>query len=139
MAIAYTKGTYAENFGGLCVGILLIASLSLILKNFGFKGAPVFVALSFCVVISSMADELSGILSLFSDFSTSSEIAQYTEGCLKVIGIGYLAGISADVCREIGELGAARCITVLSKFELIAICIPFMKELFESTLELLGG
>ena len=133
------KLSYGESFSSACVAVLLIATLSLILKTFGFKGAPIFIAISFCVVLSSAYDKLSGLVPLFSDFSSVVEISVYTKACLKVIGVGYLSGISADICREIGEAGAAKCVNLLAKLEIVGICVPFMKEMFLSALELIGG
>ncbi len=133
------KTLTGENFGSICAGVLLIAALSIILKNFGFKGTPVFVALAFCVVLSSVGEKMSDIVPLFSEFSSVGEISVYTKACLKVIGIGYLSGISADICREIGESGAAKCVNLLAKLEIVGICIPFMNELFSTALELVGG
>lgn len=127
------------DFAGVCIAVLLVASLSLILKVFGFKGAPVFCALAFCALLSSFVNKMNSAFTLFSDFSSVADISVYTEACIKVIGIGYLAGISGDVCREIGEGGAAKFINVFAKLELIAICAPFIKELFESVITLVGG
>lgn len=127
------------DFVGICVTVLLVAALSLILKVFGFKGAPVFAVLAFCALLSSFTDKINNAFSVFSDFSSIADISVYTEACMKVIGIGYLAGVSGDVCREIGENGAAKCINIFAKLELIAVCTPFMKELFESVISLVGG
>ncbi len=127
------------DFVGICVTVLLVAALSLILKVFGFKGAPVFAALAFCALLSSFVDKINSAFSAFSNFSAIADISIYTEACVKVIGIGYLAGVSGDVCREIGESGAAKCINVFAKLELIAICTPFIKELFGSVISLVGG
>ena len=127
------------DYVSICVTALLVAALSLILKSFGFKGAPVFAALAFCALLSSFADKINGAFQFFSDFSGVSDISVYTGACIKVIGIGYLSGISSDVCREIGESGAAKFINVFAKIELVAICTPFIKELFESVITLVGG
>ena len=128
----------SDNFISSLVAVLLVAILSLLLKTFGFKGAPVFVALAFCFLISSFSDELNEIVSLISDVSSYADIAPYSEACIKVIGIGYLSWISGDVCRELGENGAAKCVGILGKLELMGVCIPFIRELASVAFELIG-
>ena len=127
-----------ESFAKICVLVLLAATLSLLLKNFGFRGAGVFMAVAFLALSSRFFEVFSESVSVFNDFSASADISQYVGACVKVVGIGYLCGISGDVCREIGETGAARCISILGKLELISIGIPFIKELFENSVRLLG-
>lgn len=119
------------DFTKICVLVLLIAALSLLLKNFGFKAAPVFVSAVFLAVVCHFADTLGEGVAVLEYFAEAGGISKYSNACIKVIGIGYLSGISADTCREIGEIGAARCISIVSKLELIAISIPFIKEMFD--------
>ena len=79
------------------------------------------------------------MVSIFEDVTSAADISEYTKACVKVIGVGYLAGISADTCREIGEGAAARCISILARLELIAISTPFVRQILDSALELMGG
>lgn len=127
-----------SDFTKACVLILLAASLSLLLKSFGFKGAPVFMAALFCAVASHFAGVLAQVALIFDDLASVADISEYTKACVKVIGVGYLAGISADTCREIGEGAAARCISILARVELIAISMPFVRAILDSALALMG-
>ena len=127
-----------HNFAKVCILILLVAILSLLLKSFGFKGAPVFLAAVLCAAVACFGDVLSESVSLLGYFAEAGNITKYSEACIKVIGIGYLSGISQDTCREIGEIGAAKCIGIVTKLELIALSVPFVKEIFDSALLLVG-
>ena len=133
-----SQGAEAD-FTKACVLILLAASLSLLLKSFGFKGAPVFMAALFCATASHFVNAAAQVVSIFEDVTSAADISEYTKACVKVIGVGYLAGISADTCREIGEGAAARCISILARLELIAISTPFVRQILDSALELMGG
>ena len=128
----------SNGFVKACILVLLAASLSVLLKNFGFKGAPVFIAAVFCAIVSSYGEAFMESVSLLEYVADAADISKYSEACVKVIGIGYLSGISADTCREIGEAGAARCIGIFAKLELIALTIPFIKEIFDSALLFVG-
>ena len=127
-----------NRFIKICVLVLLVAAMSLILKNFGFKGAPVVMAAAFCALISLFGETLEKSISVLGYFAEQGNISKYAKACIKVIGIGYLSGISTDTCKELGETGAAKCISVLTRLELIALSIPFITEIFDSALSLMG-
>ena len=57
---------------------------------------------------------------------------------MKVVGIGYLGGISSDVCKEIGEAGVAKGISVAARLEILLISLPFVKDLLELSVSLIG-
>lgn len=126
-------------FSSVCASLLLVAVAALLLKSFGFKGAPVFVAACIAAFISRMSNSFAEITSTLYEISSYSDIDEYAEAAMKVVGIGYLSGISSDICREIGEVGVARCIGVVSKLELIAIASPFIKDVLSLSLEMIGG
>ena len=126
-------------FSRWCVIFLLIASLALIMKNLGFKGAPVFVVLTVTALIGTSVNKLSGILSVFSELGEHANIQKYTEGCLKVLGIGYLSGVCCDVCKELGENGVAKAIAIFTKIELIAIAAPYISEIISESIKFAGG
>jgi hypothetical protein len=118
------------DFLNICIYMLLVAAISLILKNFGFKGAPLICALSLICVAIPMLERLKDIEAPIGSL-VYSEAEKYIKAAAKVVGIGYLSGICSDVCKEIGEGGVAKCITLVSKLELIAVSAPFIKEVFD--------
>ena len=137
-AFSISLNTDGHRFTKACVLVLLAATLSLLVKSFGFKGAPVFLAAVFCSAVFCFEDVISGSISLLGYFAEVGDVTKYSEACVKVIGIGYLSGISQDTCREIGEAGAAKCIGIVTRLELIALSAPFVKEIFDSALLLVG-
>ena len=67
------------------------------------------------------------------------KIENYAKTALKIVGIGYLSGISSDVCKELGESGVAKCIGVLAKLELACIVTPLICEILKTAEELIGA
>ena len=119
------------------LGLLtMLAASLLILKCFGFKGAPVVSAIAMIALSSMLFEKLSSAVS-FLDGLRDLTKSKYVDSAIRIIGIGYLGGIGADVCRELGEGGAARCITLASRLELIAIALPYISEIFSSVTELM--
>ena len=99
------------------------------LRNFGWRGVPLF-------VIAAALFLLSGQLPVFREagevFSTLARVEGLGEGTgtvLRIVGVGYLCGITADVCRELGEGGVARAVTVAGKCGLLALALPYLSSL----------
>ena len=118
---------------------LLLAVMAMMLRSFGFRGAVVFSLFAVTVIFSAAAGELSllfkdmGLATLF-----SGDAARYTTAIAKVVGCGYLFGISADMCRELGEVGIAKAVIVSGRIEILLIAAPFFAEIFKIGQELIS-
>ena len=65
-------------------------------------------------------------------------VSEPLSAAVKILGIGYLFGMCADVCRELGEGGAAKAVETVGRVEIIAVVIPYFKEIVSVGAELLG-
>ena len=84
-------------------------------------------------MLSELPAFFSDFLKLFGDFEALGESAL---SILKIIGIGYIFGISSDVCRELGEAGISSALSLIGRFEAIAVALPFIAEIFSLALSL---
>lgn len=116
-------------------GAILLAVSAVLLRNFGWKGAPVFSALAIVVILSELSFAVSELTSFFS-FLLNSGMGDLSAVALKILGCGYLFGICADLCRELGEGGIAKAVEVVGRAEIIIIVLPFLKEFINSGGEL---
>jgi hypothetical protein len=114
----------------------LVLSFSLVLlKNLGWRGAPVFAALGFVLLLG----ELGGFFGEITKMSLAWEsLGESAAAIFKIIGIGYLFGISSEICRELGEAGISSALALVGRFEVIAVALPFISEIFSIALSLLG-
>ncbi len=107
-----------------------------LLKNLGFRSAPVFSCLCLVFILSELSVYFSDIIKIYTDFAP---LAEGAEALLKIIGSSYLFGISSDVCRELGEGGIASALSLLGKLEVLALALPYIKELLSLATSLVGG
>ncbi len=114
------------------IGIALIFAVSaLLLRALGWRGVPVFCVLGFLFLISEAAS------GFFAAFSQINEQLSYSVGkdavasALKIIGIGYLFGICADICRELGEGTVAKGVEIAGRVEIITVTLPFLEEIIK--------
>lgn len=126
-------------FDSVMAMLLLSSATVLILKSFGFRGAPLVAVIVMLSVLSLYEGALVEMAGLFSYLGELSSGGEYIGTALKVVGISYLSGVSTDICREIGEGGIAKCISLVTKLELLTISAPYVKEILESLLALGEG
>lgn len=119
----------------LCFLGLIVAFCAVLLKNFGWRGAPVFAALGIVALLSDIPAFFSDAFKLFDAWQGLSESAA---AIFKIVGIGYLFGISSDICRELGESGISSALTLVGRFEIIAVALPFISEIFALALSLVS-
>ena len=122
----------------LTVILLISAALVLILKTFGFKGTPIFAAVVVAASASLFIERLASVMGVMSEYTAVSELSEYVKTASKAVGIGYLCGISVDICKEMGENGIAKCIALGARLELAVIAVPYIEKILSVAWELLG-
>ena len=118
---------------------VLMASLALVLREIGYRGAGVFAVISMVVILISSFEKLGEVINGLFNISSFSEALEEKIGiALKIVGISYVFGISSDICRNLGEGGIAKALEVAGRVEILLISFPFVEEIFEIGVELLG-
>lgn len=122
---------------GSLLGLALIcAAASLILKNFGWRGAPVLVCVCIVGMFSLFSSAFAEIRGGIGEIVKSADIGEYADAVLKIIGIGYLYTIGCDLCTELGEVGIAKAITMGGRLEIILIAVPYFSEMLNAAVRL---
>ena len=117
----------------------LVAAMSaLLLRDFGWKGVPVLACVTLSAVLSLSAEVLSGLVSEIGNLAAEGEIEHYTQGALKILGVGLLSGIISDMLTELSETGLAKAVTVISRIEILGISMPYLIEIIDTGLDLLA-
>ena len=122
---------------GAFLGLVLVfATASLILKNFGWKGAPVFSCVCIVGAFSVLSDAFLGIKQSLEEIATISDIGEYAKAVLKIMGIGYLYTIGSELCCELGESGLSRAVATAGRLEIIIVALPFFSEILDTVKQL---
>ena len=115
----------------ICALALLGVGSCLVLKEFGWRGAPLVGVICGIAAISFVLPYFAEAKSFYSHLSDDFGIGDVSSSLLKIVGIGYLSGITADVCRGVGEGGIASSVTLVAKAEIIAIAAPYFFDIVE--------
>lgn len=112
------------------------AVCAFLLKSFGWRGATLVsigAALSLLLVLFTYFEKIGEI------FNTVAELdgaAESVKTILKVLGVGYVSGISSDICRELGENALASVIVTLARIETLLIVSPMLLDVLRLGLEM---
>ena len=117
---------------------LVCAVSAFLLKDFGWKGVPVLGLICFIGILSFAGNYLFSVKDMFLEIGSDHDISSAAGAILKIVGVGYLAGIVADVCRELGEAATASAVVFIGRIEIIAIATPFFQEVVRLGMELIG-
>lgn len=114
----------------------LFAVSAFILKAFGWKGAPLVSVAALIGMLMLFIERLGALYDIFLLIKKEEEMTGAVESILKILGVGYVSGISSDICRELGEPAIASAVQSLARIESMVIISPLIMEILTLGLEL---
>ena len=119
------------------IGVALIVSaLAIILREIGFRGAGIFVLVSFTVVFSFVLDGAKDVITGIFGLASLGGAEDEMRAALKIVGTSYTFGVGAEACRGLGESLMAKAVEVAGRVEILLISLPFIEEIFSLGSEL---
>lgn len=118
--------------------IILLAATAYLLRGFGWQGATVFAAIAAVLLLREGLEPLSYVFTSIKSLGGVADIAEPVSAAIKVLGLGYLFGICADICRDLGEAGLAKATETVGRVEVIAVVIPYFEEIIRVGVEFIG-
>lgn len=109
-----------------------------LLRSFGWRGAPVFASVALVILLTEASGLLEAVLHSVRDIGAVAGLAEPVRAALKVLGLGYLYGICADVCRDLSEAGIAKAVEAVGRVEIVAVIMPYFEEIIKVGVELIG-
>ena len=120
-----------------CALGIILAFSCLLLSEMGFRGKKVFALLSSVVILISIASELDGIFTEASSLLDDAGVGEAAKAALKVVGLGYVFGISSDIVEQLGETGISKSLTLLARVEIFGITFPYVRKIIELGISLI--
>ncbi len=118
---------------GMTAAVCVIgAILACLLKQY-CKEQALFCSIGVCVLVMlSICAYFSPIAAQINELFLKTELdVQYLEMLWKSIGICYLTGIAADLCRDSGESAMASVAELWGRITLLVLMLPMAKSLLE--------
>lgn len=112
------------------VAVGLIAAFSgALLSEMGYRGKKAFIAVVSAVMAIGLSSEIGRLLGELTSIEGFEGLSKIAKSAFKIIFCGYVFGIGADICQELGEPGISRLLTVASKVEILLISLPYIREI----------
>ena len=115
----------------ICTVALLSVILSWFLGEMGFKNRKILTLLASMLLVGTVNEEIGTLVSKIIPLAADAGIGEACECALKIVGLGYVFGITSDVCTELGEVGVSKAVGLAGKVEIRIVALPY----FEKTLE----
>ena len=115
--------------------VLITLFLGVILRELGFKGSRLVLLLGMISVIGASVTYVGKLIELYGMLGIGSD--EYAVAMIKIVGIGYVFGICADICSELGEGGLANAVCLFGRIEAVTLSAPFVKMIVEKGIELI--
>lgn len=115
------------------VGISLIVSMTaLILSMLGYSGwrlvAVVGVVAIYLYLVRVVGDMLKGLGLLIGGVG----VGDVADAALRLVGVGYVYGASAEISRTMGQSEVASALEVVGRVEILAISMPYLLSIIEA-------
>ena len=122
-------------------GVGVIAAVAaLILREWKSGAAAAAVAISAVCIIGTVAllrysDAVVAIAELAEGNEAASSAASLA---LRALGVGFVAQIGGDICRDLGESSVASCVEAVGRAEMLLLCLPEFVSFVSRAIEMIG-
>ena len=122
----------------MCALALVGALAVFLLSELKWRGAPLLAILCFLCILSSLNPHVVKLEGALATVVSQTGLGDVTAAVLKIVGIGYLAGITSDVCAELGVPRIGNAVTLVGRIEIIALAAPYFVAILDLGAELIG-
>lgn len=123
----------------LCGAAILAAAALAVLRGVRKDISLFIVPAAGAVVLAGVLPGVDKIVSFVRDASERGGITDYASVLLRAAGLAALTDITARICRSSGEESAASFVELAGKIEILVLSLPFISEILDLSLGLLGG
>lgn len=123
------------------VGLALITTiLLLIIRQEKPVMAVLLTVVCAVVIFALMMEKLVSVINVMKELVARAEVNYFFfSTILKIIGVAYLADITAAICQDAGEGAIAKKVEFAAKVIIVVLAIPIMVAILESLMELMPG
>jgi len=123
------------------IGItVFVAFLSLLVRRFHPEYSLAISLLTGILVLGLIISQITPVISRIQNLLESTSLSpEYALIVFKALGIGLLAQLSSDVCRDAGESALAEKAELVGKVSMLILALPLFEKIAELAVELIKG
>lgn len=116
---------------------IVCALLCALLDSLGYRSKGLFATLSAIIILSLLGDGLSELINGVISLADSTGITDAASCALKAVGLGYVFGITSDICDSLGEKAISSAVTVVGRIEILLVAYPYFEKIIALGLRLI--
>ncbi|HBE80423.1 MAG TPA: stage III sporulation protein AD [Firmicutes bacterium] len=117
---------------------LIITMLLLVLRKERPEIAVVLAIAAAGLILASLLKSIGQIVTVFESLAIKSQFnLEYLKLVVKIVGLAYLAGFAAQICKDAGEGSMAAKIELAGKIFILSLGIPIIVGLLDLILKIL--
>lgn len=120
---------------GAVAAALLTAVSAMLVRECGGKLAALVSVTGGVVILLAVFPRVSSLVAELREI-TALGAEEWLPPILKIIAVGYAVEIGADICRDLGEAGAAARLELCGKLEIFLLALPSLLGLLELAVSL---
>lgn len=122
----------------ICLFALICVLLAALLHSMGYKSVGLFVIFASLLILSAIGGGIADIFGGITSFAEAAGITDAASSALRVVGLGYIFGFTADICSSLGESLVASVVTVAGRVEMFLVALPYIQKVVKLGAELLS-
>ena len=124
---------------GKFIGVaILICIIVVVLKQVKPELSVCVMILGGAVLLLYVLNSFTSVITTFNEIITKTGVSQNLFSIvLKIVGIGYLIEVTADICKDSGNSSIADKVILGGKILILTLAIPIINSLFNVILELI--
>jgi stage III sporulation protein AD len=116
--------------------VLIVTVLLIILRKEQPEVAVILAIASAGIILVGILKYVADILLVFETLAVKAEIkGEHLKLIVRIVGMAYLAGFGAQICKDAGEQGMAGKIELAGKIFILSMGIPIMVGLLDLILK----
>jgi stage III sporulation protein AD len=121
------------------LGLVLVVTILLIIIRKERPEMAILLAIAAAgLILSALLKSISGVVTVFETLALKSQFnLEYLKLIIKIVGLAYLAGFAAQICKDAGEGSMAAKIELAGKIFILSLGIPIMVGLLDLILKIL--
>lgn len=108
---------------------VLAATLAFVLRTLGAKAAPALTVTAGLAFVAYAVARYGEAISAIREMAERAGVSEGVSVILRMIFVGLLCAVAADICRDVGEGGLATRVEACGKAEILLLALPFLLEL----------
>lgn len=114
---------------------VLAAALAFVLRTLGAKIAPALAAVAGLTFVVYAVARYGEAIAAVREMAERAGVSEEVGVVLRMLFVGILCAVAADICRDMGESGLAARVETCGKAEILLLALPFLLELVSLALE----